>query len=472
MLEQIPQSNRRWLILANTALGTFMATLDGSIANVALPTIANSFHISLNVVQWVVTAYLLTICALLPVVGKLSDLYGKARLYRYGFLLFSLGSALCSLAQHIGFLIFSRILQAVGASFLMANSQGIVAQTFSERERGRAMGIIGTVVSLGSLTGPSLGGVFIGWFGWPSIFWINIPIGIFGFLAALRVMPREKMQTVKEPFDYWGSLLFMGGMVLLMYTVSKGEVWGWGSSVTLFALGIAAALMIGFYWRERTFAFPMLDLSLYRIRTFAYGTTAGMLSFVSLFCVNIMMPFYVQHVLQQPPEITGFIMAAFPLTMAVVAPLSGYLSDKIGSKLLTVAGQTINALGFVSLNLLGTQVSVWTVALHLAVFGMGQGMFQSPNNSSIMGSVPRRQLGIAGGMNALVRNVGMVLGISLSTSLFTYRLHALTGMISAPFSSDGTAAQFVAALHTVFWAAACVSLLSIVFSVLARTHTP
>ncbi len=458
------QKSFKWLVLINVSVGTFMATLDGSIANVALPTISSSLQVPLHMVQWVVTAYLLTICAMLPIVGKVSDIYGRGLLYNIGFLIFSAGSALCALSTSILMLIGTRIVQAIGASLLMANSQALVTTTFAATERGRAMGITGTMVSLGSLTGPAVGGILIGVFGWSSIFWVNVPIGLIGFVAGLFILPKQRQKRAREPFDYPGSILFMLGITVLLYSVSNAEIWGWLSIKTTIGLGSSILGLTLFYFRERIFKFPMLDFSLYRIRIFTTGSIAAFLSFVSLFCITIMMPFFLQNVLHTTPAVTGYVMAAFPLTMAVVAPFSGWLSDKIGPYVLTTAGLGVNAIGFILLNFLSSQASPWLVAAHLAIFGCGQGMFQSPNNSSIMGAVPRAKVGIAGGLNALTRNIGMIFGISLSISVFSYRLHALTGHVNPLSITTPSAQAFVAALHTVFWSAVFVCILGAIAS--------
>lgn len=443
-----------WLILANVSIGTFMATLDGSIANVALPTIATEMRMPLHVVQWVLTAYLLTISATLPIIGKLSDLYGRTRVYQIGFLIFTIGSAGCGFSQSLGMLILSRILQAIGASCLMTNSQAIIAHTFARGGRGQAMGIIGTIVSLGSLTGPGIGGLLVGYLGWPSIFWINIPIGIFGFIAGMYILPKDQTKPGKEPFDYLGSSLFIAGMISLLYMLSNAQEWGWTSYFVQLGIGFALFLLVLFYLQEKRCAFPMLDFSLYRIRAFAYGNIAAFLSFISLFFVGVMMPFYMQNVLGFSPEVTGYTMMAQPLTMAIIAPFSGWLSDKIGPSFLTTTGLLINAFGFFLLNTLTPQESPWMVALHLALFGLGSGMFQSPNNSSIMGAVPKSRLGTAGGLNALVRNVGMLTGITLSVSLFSTRFQQLTGHLGTfPTHGQTNAEEMMDSLHLVFWVA-------------------
>jgi EmrB/QacA subfamily drug resistance transporter len=450
-------SSNRWLILANVSLGTFMATLDGSIANVALHTIAGDLGASLQSAQWVLTAYLLTICAILPIMGKISDLFGRSRVYNYGFLLFSAGSALCALSGTLPLLIISRIIQAVGASCLMTNSQAIVAEIFTAGDRGKAIGIVGTMVSIGSLTGPGLGGILVDYLGWPSIFWINVPIGVIGFAAGLYILPKGADRKPNEPFDFAGSALFMVGIVALLYTLNNGQEWGWSSAAVAAGSVLAAASLAAFYFWERRTRYPMLDFSLYRNRTFAIGNIAALLSFVALFCISVMLPYYMQNVLGFSAEKTGYIMMVNPVFMALVAPLSGWLSDKIGPNLLTTAGLSINALGFVLLNTMGVKESAWIVALHLALFGIGGGLFQSPNNSSIMGAVPKSKLGTAGSLNALVRNVGMVTGIAVSVSLYSTRMNQLSGRVA-----DAEAA--LSSLHLVFWTAAGVCLFALAVS--------
>ncbi|WDL95540.1 MFS transporter [Alicyclobacillus sp. ALC3] len=460
------QETRKWWVLANVAVGTFMATLDGSIANVGLPTISNTLQVPLHLVQWVVTAYLLTICAMLPLVGNLADLWGRGRLYNAGFLVFAAGSTLCALSPTISLLIASRIAQALGAALLMANSQAITATIFPQHQRGRALGIIGATVSLGALTGPTIGGLLIGYFNWSAIFWVNVPIGVLGFVLGLFLLPKKHTRQSASGFDYMGTVLFIVGIVGLLYTVSNGETWTWTSSRTVVGLTGSILVLAAFGVRERYAKKPMIDFSLYRNRAFSAASFAAMLSFVSLFCTNTMMPFYLEDVLHASPQVTGLAMMTYPLAMAGVAPLSGYISDRIGPKLLTTGGLCVNALGFVLLNLLSTGVQPWVVGLHLVLFGIGQGMFQSPNNANIMNTAPRSKVGLVGGLNALVRNIGMVIGISLSVSVFTVRLHQLTGAVFHGVPAHLAPGLFMAALHTVFWAAAAVCVAGAVSSVL------
>ncbi|AJY74076.1 MFS transporter [Paenibacillus beijingensis] len=458
-IKQKARLSNKWLILANVTFGTFMSTLDASIANVALPTISSDIGVPITIAQWVLTSYLLTICAILPVMGKISDIFGRTRVYNYGFLLFAAGSAMCGLSESFGTLIVARVLQALGAASLMSNSQAIIAETFASGGRGRAIGITGTMVSLGALTGPGIGGILVDRLGWPSIFWINVPIGLIGFIVGLFILPRSGKQRRVGPFDYIGSALFIAGSISFLYTVSNGQAWGWSSAATITGGAFAAALLTGFGLWERRTANPMMDFTLYRVPAFAIGNVTAFLSFVAMFFTNVMMPFYMQKVLGYSAELTGYTMMLYPLTMAVIAPFSGWLSDRIGSSLLTTLGLSVNALGFGLLTTLSTHESPWAVGLHLCLFGLGGGLFQSPNNSSVLGSVPPAKLGTAGGLNALVRNVGMVLGTSFSVSLYSTRLYHLSDGSPAP-----AAEAMMASLHTVFWTAMGICLLALLVS--------
>lgn len=453
----------RWYILSTVSIGTFMATLDSSIVNVALPTISGKLHADLSTLQWVVTAYLLTISSLLPVFGRLADLLGRRRVYSYGFIIFTLGSALCGLATNIWFLIGMRVLQAIGASMLMANSAAIITANFPPKERGRALGLTGTVVALGSLTGPALGGILVGLLNWRSIFYINLPIGILGYLAARLILPQDEAQQKRETFDFVGALFFTSGMISVLFALSNGQDWGWQSYPILGGLFLGLVLLSAFFYAEIRAANPMIDLSLFRIRPFFVGNITGLLSFVAMFANTMLMPFYLQHVLYYGPTQVGLLMTSFPLMMAVTAPISGHLSDRIGPIILTTSGLFVSALGFLYLSNVTAHSLAWQIIPGLLLIGLGSGLFQSPNNSSVMSSVPPMKLGVAGGINALVRNVGMVIGIAYSVSLFENRNAALLVGISAPTATQ-QANAFVGAYHIVMLTSMVIAIVAALLS--------
>jgi EmrB/QacA subfamily drug resistance transporter len=410
--------NYRWYILATVSIGTFMATLDSSIVNVALPTISGQLHSDLSTIQWVVTSYLLTISSLLPIFGRTADLFGRKKIFSIGFLVFTLGSILCGVAQNIWFLVAARVLQAIGASMLMSNSVAIITANFPRDERGRALGITGTVVALGSLTGPAVGGLLIGLLSWRSIFYINLPIGIIGFFAARWILPNDKIQKEKERFDFVGAITFTAGMVSLLLGINNGIDWGWGSFQVLFSLLVGLGLLFAFILTERKVKHPLIDLSLFSNRPFLMGNLSGWLSFVSMFASTMLLPFYLQHILNYSSTQVGLMMSFFPVTMAFVSPLSGLASDKFGAIALTTGGMIFAAIGLFYYSILPATAHFYQVIPGAILTGIGVGMFQSPNNSSVMSSVPPQKLGIAGGINSLVRNLGMVMGIALSVSLF------------------------------------------------------
>ncbi len=441
----------RWIVFANVAAGTFMATLDGSIVNVALPTISVNFGVGKETLQWAVTAYLLTISSMLLAFGRLADIIGKNRVYAVGFLGFALGSALCGLAGNVQQLVIFRVIQAVGAAMMMANAMGLVTSCFPPRERGRALGSMGTVVALGSLTGPSLGGFLVSSLGWRAIFYINIPIAIMGFIAALFILPRDRDILQKQKFDYFGALLFGGGITCFLLGLSEGQEFGWMSQRVLILLAASIILLGVFFITELRITQPMIDLSLFRNRLFLAGNVAGLLSFVAMFFTTYLLPFYMAEMLELKAYQMGLVMTAFPAAMALTAPFSGWLSDKTGPLLLTTGGLSINAIGLFLLADVSADMSPHSLVWKMALMGLGTGMFQSPNNSSVMGTVPSPKLGVAGGVVATVRNVGMVIGVALSVAIFKARFEFLQSVTTWQTA-------YVEALGLVFKAAAVIAL--------------
>ncbi len=464
MFEKIKSApNYRWYVLATVSVGTFMATLDSSIVNVALPTISSQLYADIATLQWVVTAYLLTISSLLPVFGRTADLLGRKKIFSIGFLIFIFGSLLCGISDNIWFLVGSRIVQAVGASMLMANSAAIITGIFPPNERGRALGLTGTVVALGSLTGPALGGILIGLTSWRSIFFINLPIGILGFLVARSLLPNDEPQKTQESFDFFGAITFTAGMISLLLGINNAEDWGWTSSPVLLSLTIGVSLLVVFFFNERKVDHPLIDLSLFMNRPFMIGNLSGLLSFIALFANNMLLPFYLQQILGYSPSHVGLLMTVFPITMAIVAPISGHASDKFGPLVLTTSGLTITGISLFYFSTLTATAQFYQIIPGAVLAGLGMGMFQSPNNSSVMSSVPRQKLGIAGGINSLVRNLGMIIGIAFSVSLF----EALGG-VTKPNQDQVVA--FMSAYHTVMLVAMSIAFIGAIVSLNRKSY--
>jgi EmrB/QacA subfamily drug resistance transporter len=421
-----------------------MSALDGSVVNTVLPLMRTELHTSVAAIEWVTAVYLLVVSALLLGVGRAGDLYGHKRSYILGFSLFVVGSVLCALARSVAMLVAMRGLQAVGASMLFANSPAILTKTFPPEQRGRALGAQATMTYLGLTVGPPLGGWLADAFGWPSIFYINLPIGALAISLALYFIVNDRPEVIRERFDWAGAVLFSGGLVSLLVALDQGHAWGWMSTPTLACFAAAFVLLVAFVRLEMRQASPMLDLTLFRNGAFASSTAAALLSYVSAYSVIFVLPFLLVQGRGLSTGSAGLIMAAQPLVMAVVAPISGAASDRMGPRLLTTAGMFVLALGVVLLAAFAPSQSRALVVIPLMIVGLGIGLFTSPNNSALMGAAPRHRQGIAAGVLSLARNLGMVLGVGITGAVFTTYL-ARAGSAHIALVSGIQASLFVAA---------------------------
>jgi len=412
-------SRQKWLVLLAIGVGSFMSALDGSVVNAVLPLIRSAFESSVAEIEWVVTVYLLVVSGLLLTFGRLGDLRGQKTVYLAGFGIFTVGSALCALAPSASALVGSRGLQALGAAMLFANSPAILTKTFPAGERGRALGLQATMTYLGLTVGPSFGGWLAGRFGWQAVFTINLPIGALALALSARTIPADPPPDRSERFDPAGAVTFLAGLVSLLLALNLGHALGWASPAVLALLGGAALFLVGFVAIERRVIQPMLDLSLFARRQFSAATATAFFNYICLYSVVFLLPFYLIQGRGLTPAQAGLLLTAQPLVMAVAAPLSGSFSDRIGSRLLSSLGMLILGIGLLLLASLGPATPLSEVALRLGVVGLGTGIFISPNTSALMGAAPRARQGIASGVLATARNVGMVTGVGIAGAILT-----------------------------------------------------
>ena len=452
---------RKWWVLAAVGCGTFMATLDSSIVNIALPTLTKEFGEDLHRIKWVVISYLLAVtCFLLPM-GRVSDQYGRKRVYQIGFFIFGLGSSVCSVANSLMTLVIARFLQALGAAMLMANSPAVVTATFPSNERGSALGILAMVVSVGLVSGPSLGGFLISHLGWRSIFWVNLPIAFLGIFLVQFSLKREVSGRISAPFDWLGAVLQAATLISFIVLFEMTDV---TLPVDLIQIPVSRGFLALFTFLlasvfikiESMTRAPLLDLSLLRISSFATGNLAGFLMFVAFSSVTVLAPFFLEEVKHYAPAQAGLFMSAIPLMIFVVAPISGKLSDRWGSFRLCAFGALIASVTlFVMSGVFGSgfdsEVHPALLAALLLAMGLSLGLFQSPNNNAIMSAVPPQKLGVASALLATIRNLGMVTGTGLATALFTWRRQ--------------TSGAFVPALHLAFFVAGCAALAALLLLV-------
>jgi len=417
----------KWLALLTVSIGTFMGTLDASIVNISFPRLTQVFETEPSVVLWVSVAYLLVSVSLMLTIGRIGDALGRKRVYILGFALFTLGLVLCSLSQGIVQLILARIVQAVGSAMTVAFGTAIVTAAFPSEERGKALGILGAVVSGGLLSGPVLGGFLLDVLDWRAIFYTRVPVGIIGLVMAWILLKEQRESDTGLKFDLGGAVTLFTSFSCLLLFFNLGGRLGFLSPTTLilaFGTVVSLALFVVF---ERRAPQPIIDLNLFRNRLFTASNISLSIMFVAMAANTFLIPFYLIDGLAHSASTTGLLLAAVPLTTLVIGPPSGWLSDKIGSRLLCTVGITLICLALFLLSELGAESTDADILLRLVVLGVGTGMFSSPNNSSIMGSVSRDKLSTASAMIATGRQIGMSTGIAIAGTIFTSRqaVHAI-----------------------------------------------
>lgn len=416
----------RWFILAVLVMQPFMACLDSSIVNVALPILQRDLNATMAGTEWIVSSYLIMISASILIFGRLGDMKSKSSIFIKGILVFVLGSFLCGISSSLPLLVLSRIVQALGASMLMATNQGIITDVFPPEERGKALGISGSFVALGSILGPALGGLIVTYFTWHYIFLINIPVGILCYIFAKKYLP-IRVHKRAESMDKKGATLFFASTILIFTSILLSQHLGFTNLYVILGLILGLFILILFLRCENKIKNPMLNLSLFKKPVFSVSLICAFISFMAINTINVIQPFYLNDILFYSPGKISFIMMAYPLVLFIVAPLSGSLSDKIGSNILTLIGLFLTGVSMILLATLNENSKEISLFLMLSLLGFANGIFQSPNTNLIMSSVPKDKLGIAGGTNALIRNLGLAFGVSASTSLLYAKMSSLAG---------------------------------------------
>jgi EmrB/QacA subfamily drug resistance transporter len=460
----------KWAVLAIVAIGIFMATLDSSIVNISLPAIARAFGVGLTgAVEWVIIAYLIIIAAVLLTIGRLADMIGHKPIWVAGLAVFTIGSALSGAAPSLGLLIASRALQGLGGALLMAISAAMLTRAFPANERGRALGMNAVIVALGVSVGPTLGGIITQYWTWRWIFYVNVPIGIIGFLLTLRILT-ERPHWGHARFDPWGALLLALGLASITLGLSFGQEWGWNSPGLISSLVIGALALVALYFVEQRAADPVIKFSLLNNRVFLSANLSLILSFLALFAVSFMLPFYLEELRHFDTLKAGLLLTPLPLTIAVVAPFSGQLSDRIGTRWLAAGGLAIACIGLVFISQLNAQSSLWDIIWRLVFTGLGQALFQSPNNSALMGAAPRQLQGSAAGFLATGRVVGQSLSVALAGAIFASLGGALAGHILVTTQRlpspvvQQLDATFATAFHYTFISCAAIAAIGILTS--------
>ena len=453
---------KRWLIFFAVVMTTFINCMDMSSINVALPSIADELHVTMSGVEWVVTAYTLVIICFILLFGKLGDTMGKDKIFKFGILVFLAGLCICFFAHTYTMLLIGRIVEGIGAAATSANSQGIIVQTFPAHERGKALGISGSSVALGTMVGPSIGGLIVQHFSWNMIFGMSIPLTVICFMLCVKYLP-DMSSGRSEKVDSGGVLLFM---VMILCVYGGVKLLQNGASYYLYCamlLVIAVAFGAVFVRWEQRHDNAMIHLDIFKNKLYTVSVFCAFISFLAISGHNFIQPFYLQKVQMLSAAQTGMLMMAYSITMFVVAPFSGQLSDKIGSEILCFIGLCTVSVALFVLSTLGIGSPLWIFLIGSIMMSFGMAMFQSPNTSLIMSTVGPKLTGIAGSINGLARNLGSVFGISLSTVLLYNIMSSQLGFNVTDFV-EGQELAFVTGMQWVYRFMAAVSLIGAVLT--------
>ncbi len=467
---------RRWYALAIMSIGSFMTPFDATIVAVALPKMGKALALTYSEALWAQAAYLLVASILLIPIGRLADTRRPVAFNLTGAAIFAVGSVVAGLATSPGMMSVGRCIQGLGGSFMFSTASGIITAAFPPAERGKALGLNVSGVYLGLTLGPVVGGVIsnVSAGSWRWIFFINVPIAVITILAGwtlLRAEGRDRRGVPKSPahIDWAGAALLGAVLVALFVPLTFSPLWGWASARTLVPLALTVVFLAAFVLVERKVEQPVVPLGLVtKNRAFAAGNSAALLNYLAVFAVATLVAVYLEVVDGYSPQQTGLLLLIQPVIMAVLSPLTGRLSDKVGSRVLATAGMVLVAAGMAQLAFIGD--SLGRVLPALGTIGIGMAIFSAPNISAVMGSVDRSQLNLASGFLATMRFAGQGLSIAVLGSIAAWRLGA-TGARVIFFGEKGDAVHvqaFADGFRTAMIVGACLALAGAILSWLAR----
>ena len=457
MIQGIRQGpNYKWWVFGAIGIGTFLSVVDHGSVLVALPNIERHFRTDLPTVQWVVVGYALAISVLLLPMGRLGDVVGRKQVYLGGFIIFVLAAAMGGFSPNLTTVIVAKIIQGIGSAMIQGNGMAALISAFPESERGKALGAHLSVVGTGGIIGPAVGGFLmssISSLDWRIVFLLNVPLGIICIVASFLILTRDQPgQTDQRPtFDWIGAISSGGAMLFFLLVVSNGHRLGWASATIMIGSAVSLALTIFFIWWELQISSPMLELRLFKRKLFALGALAGWISFLGSSVARFMMPFYLQRVLEYSPREVGLFMMPAAVSMVVLGPLSGRLSDKFGWQPFTIAGLALSAIASLIFAIgLTEKTSVGLIILVLMLQSAGNGLFNSPNNSSILSAVERHRYGVTSALTQLIRNSANVVSIAVATTVVVLTMGSMGLQPSLDTVSPEVATGFIAGLHRAF----------------------
>ncbi len=422
--EQRPKEFNKWWAILGIGIGIFIFSLDIYIVNLALPLMVSSLNTSFSTIQWIVLSYLVTLSVSVLSIAKLGDVFSKKHLYIIGIIIFTISSLLCGISPNINCLIIFRALQGLGAAFIAGLGTAMIVEVFPKEQRGLGLGIRAAIFGLGIMLGPTIGGILISWGGWPLIFLVNVPIGIICSLLVAYLVPPSYISNKKHSFDIIGTLFFTVTLTCftLGITLLQNQTISFNTAITLLIISLISMMI--FLFIEANVLEPMLDLKIFQSLEISMGLLLRFLGNFVIAGVIFMLPFFLELVKHYPSEQVGLLLSIDPILIVIVAPFAGSLSDWFGPRIISLIGLLFIASGCWLIGTFDTKLTLIHYICCVIPFGLGVGIFQSPNNSLVMGSTPKDQLGIASGLLALSRMLGQMLGVPIVGALFFFITNA------------------------------------------------
>jgi EmrB/QacA subfamily drug resistance transporter len=468
-----------WTALSVTTVGALLASVQGSALTIALPEIMTGVRAEFLTIMWVLLGYLLITTALVPVIGRLADMFGRKNLYNAGFAIFTLGSLLAGLSQprfHAWDMVASRVIQGIGGALLFTNSMAIVTDAFEHGRIGFGLGVNQIAAAAGFLLGPVVGGLLTA-VSWRWVYLVNVPLGMFGTVWGMLRLREPAAPAASQTFDWPGSVTFTFGLGAVLLALSLLAFPLLPLPIVFIILGCGVVGLVAFFAVEVRAAQPMLDLRLFQDRLFSFASLANALNGLARGAVLFVLIFFLQGPYGKNPFQAGIMMAPFGAAFMLVGPFSGYLSDKRGSRGLATIGLLVSAVGLYGLSRVGASTPYWLIALSMVLMGGGSGLFSSPNTNTIMSSVSREHRGSAAGIRTMLMNTGQMLSITMAFPLVLSRIPQDVmfriflyggGMGDAPHALD----SFIAGLHEVFWISVAITLVAALVSAFQPPHKP
>lgn len=462
-----------WWVLSVTSLGMFLATVNSGTLLIALPDVERALGTSLLTLVWVILAYMVASTVFVLPAGRLADQFGRRRLFIGGMAAFTLASLGAGFADSGTTLILWRIVQGIGGAFVFANAGALVTDVFPREKLGLAMGTNSMVAAVGLVIGPVLGGWLV-ILGWEWVFWFNLPFGVVGTVWAAVVLHESGRPQGTARHDVLGNLLCLVGLTGLVVGLSDAGLDGWSAPMVLVGLAAAMIFLPLFVVVEQRAAFPMLDLSLFRIRVYWAAAAAAFLNGLARFALMFLFVFYFQGPQQDDPITAGVKLIPLAAGMLVASPIAGWWADRHGSRGMAVAGMLVSAAGLAGMTTLQVASPFWESALWLGIVGVGSGMFNSPNTAAMMAAVPANRRGIASGTRTMLQNTGAVISIALMLMIVSSVVP--TALLFSIFSGLTTGLSpeqldpFMRGMHVALWILVGFSLLGAAVSALRGRH--